>query len=55
MHFHMALTMPKLATHPKIKINSKCDSSSKDEALQVLNHECEDPWKHATNLKGSPC
>jgi hypothetical protein len=23
----------------------------KDEALQVLNHECEDPWKQAHNFK----
>jgi hypothetical protein len=44
--------MPKLATHQN-KMNQlkmwffKC----KDEALQVLNHECEDPWNQAHNFE----
>jgi hypothetical protein len=48
----MASTITRLVTHPK-KFKPKCNSSIKNEALQVLRWECEDPWKPRTNLKGS--
>jgi hypothetical protein len=54
MHSNNALTMTKLVSYSEKMIMRKCDSSNKNEALQVLDWECEckDPWKGATNWKG---
>jgi hypothetical protein len=47
MHSNNALTMTKLVSYSEKKIMPKCDSSNKNETLQVLDweSECKDPWK----------
>jgi hypothetical protein len=54
MHSNNALTVTKLVSYSKNKFMPKCDSSNKNEALQVWDWECECkvPWKGATNWKG---